>query len=106
MLFNTLRDFLTTFRAHSSFVNIEPKAITKGFLDLNILVIVMVWLHLQDEVSTTSVSIGGVEYACVLLEPAGGLVPLATVEVIKVITPVELELIMFWVVCEDLNIVV
>ena len=52
-------------RMSSSMVKVEPKALPEVLLDLNILVMVVLWLHLQDEVSTAGVGIGRVEHASI-----------------------------------------
>ena len=66
----------------------------------------MVRLHLEDEVSTTSVDIGWVEQTSIRLEFTTSLGPPRAIEGAKVITPVELKLIMFFIIGEDLHIVV
>ena len=74
---------------------------------VGVMVIMVVhWLHLQNEVAAGSVNIRWVENGGVCLESTGSLVPSSAVELVEVISPVEDEFSSGLIVVEDLNIVV
>ena len=66
----------------------------------------MIWLHLEDKVASASVDIGRVEDTSIRLEFTTSLGPPRAIEGAKVITPMELKLIVFYIIVEDLHIVV
>ena len=66
----------------------------------------MVRFHLEDEVATASVDVCRVKLTGIRLEFATSLGPPRAIESAKVISPMELKLIVFWVVGEDFYVVI
>ena len=66
----------------------------------------VLWLHLKNEVSPARIDISWVEYTSVGIEATTSFMPFTTVKGVKIVTPVELKLIVLDVVRENLNVVV
>ena len=69
-------------------------------------VVVIHWLHLEHKIAITCVDILWVEDTAIGLKTTACLMPATAVECIKIISPVELKLIVVLVVRKDFNIVV
>ena len=88
-------------------VSVKVKVVVGIMIIMSVLMSMMVhWLHLQNKIASRCVNIGWVEHRAIGLESTTGLVPPSTVESIKIVSPVEFELIGVSIVCEDLYIVV
>lgn len=66
----------------------------------------MIRFHFEHEMPMVSVGILWMEDTCILLEASRGFVPLSAVEIVEIVTPVELELVVGLIVGENLNVVV
>jgi hypothetical protein len=78
-----------------------------GVVEVSMHVVVVIWLHLEDEVSLLDVSLGGTESSTVGIESGVvTLVPSLSVEGVEVILPVEVEASSLLVVVVSLNVVV
>ena len=73
-----------------------------------VVVVIMVihWLHFQDQITARCVNIRRIENGGICLKSTGSLVPSATVECIKIVSPVKQEFSGMLIIVEDLNIVI
>ena len=82
--------------------------VTMCFIVMSSMVIIVMvhWLHFQDQITARCVNIGWIENRRVSLKSTRCLVPSSTIEGIKIISPVEEELTSLFIICKDFNIVV
>ena len=89
-----------------SSIEVHIKSLVNFMFDLVVNGMSVLWFHLEDQVTTTCKNILWVEHASVRLKSTRSFVPFTTVKRIEVVAPVELKLIVFLVIGENLDIVV
>ena len=89
-----------------SSIEVHIKSLMNFMFNLVVNGMSVLWFHLEDQVTTTCKNILWVEHASVRLKSTRSFVPFTTVKRIEVVAPVELKLIVFLVIGENLDIVV
>ena len=87
-------------------IQIKAKSVNQTLGCAQIGVPVVVRFHFEHEMPMGSIDVLRMEHTGTRLEAARGLVPLAAVEVVEIVAPVELELVVDVVVSEHLHVVV
>ena len=82
------------------------KTVESGVLMTSQLMILLLGFHLDHKISTFCIYIRWVEDTAILLETTAGLMPSTAIKGIKVVPPVELELILVLIIGEHLHIIV
>lgn len=83
------------------------KAVHSGSLVMHhVMMFFLHGLHLDHEITPTCIYIGWVEDTAILVETSTGLMPSTAIKSVKVVSPVELKLVLVLIESENFNIVV
>ena len=89
-----------------SVIKIKAEAVFRSLFSVQILLAGVFGLHLEDKVAIDGVSILWMEHTSVGLKATSGLMPFTAVEMVKIVAPVEFELVVSFIVCKDFNVIV
>ena len=97
---------LLVMRTVIHFIVLMEKSVHSGSLVMLHFMVLLHGLHLDHEIAPTCIYIRWIEDTAILLETSTGFMPSIAIKSVKVVSPVELKLILVLIESEHLDIVV